>query len=113
FRRGAASANGIAAGARFLAAGAGLAVAGGVAGLVQLIPAPGTSFAPGWFLQWSPERAAKVLAMPWRAFVPLPPPRVDFWNGNVLDPWPVAQLVAGLIVLALAAALLWRRWLAL
>ncbi len=91
------------------AAGIGAALAGAAAGLVQLVPSPGTSFAPAWLLQWLPERAARLAMMPWRAFVPLPPPRVQFWNANVLDSWPTAQAVAGLLVLVLAAALLWRQ----
>ena len=62
------------------AAGLALALAGAVAGLVQLIPAPGTSFAPGWRFGWDPAHAAQVLRMPWRAFVPLPRPGLHFWN---------------------------------
>ena len=94
-------------------AGAVLALAGAVAGLVQLIPEPGTSFAPGWRFGWEPEQARQVLTMPWRAFVPLPRPGLHFWNTNLLDAWPGPQAVAGLLTLALAAALLWRRKVAL
>jgi hypothetical protein len=95
------------------AAGLALALAGSVAGLVQLNPAPGTSFAPGWRFNWDPAHAIKVLAMPWRAFVPLPRPELHFWNSNLLDAWPALQAVAGLLMLALAAAVLWRRKVAL
>ncbi|HET6344918.1 MAG TPA: hypothetical protein VFH51_08295, partial [Myxococcota bacterium] len=95
------------------AAGIGLALTGAVAGLVQLIPEPGTSFAPGWRLVWDPAHAVKVLATPWRAFVPLLRPELHFWNSNLLDAWPVLQAVAGLLTLALATALLWRRKVAL
>lgn len=91
------------------AAGLVLALAGAAAGLVQLIPLPGTSFAPEWHFGWEPGQAVKVLAMPWRAFVPLPRPGVQFWNTNLLDAWPPLQAAAGLLTLALAAALLWRR----
>ena len=91
------------------AAGLGLALAGAVAGLVQLVPAPGTSFAPGWHFGWDSVRAGEVLRMPWRAFVPLPRPELHFWNSNLLDAWPTLEAVAGLLALALAAALLWRR----
>jgi hypothetical protein len=90
------------------AAGLGLALAGAVAGLIQLVPQSGTSFAPGWRFGWDPAHAGKVLSMPWRAFVPLPVPRLHFWNTNVLDAWPGLETVAGLMTLALAAALLWR-----
>lgn len=89
-------------------AGLGLGLAGAAAGLVQLIPEPGTSFAPGWRFGWDPAHAVQALAMPWRAFVPLPLPRLNFWNTNVLDAWPGAQAVAGLAMLGIAAALLWR-----
>jgi len=95
------------------AAGLALALAGFVAGLVQLIPLPGTSFAPGWRFAWDPAHALQVLAMPWRAFVPLPRPGLNFWNTNLLDAWPGLQAAAGLLTLALAAALLWRRKVAL
>lgn len=95
------------------AAGLALALAGAAAGLVQLIPEPGTSFAPGWRFGWDPEQARAALAMPWRAFMPLLRPRLHFWNTNLLDAWPALQAVAGLLTLALAAALLWRRKVAL
>lgn len=89
--------------------GAILALTGALAGLVQLIPEPGTSFAPGWRFGWDPEQARQVLTMPWRAFVPLLRPGLHFWNTNLLDAWPVLQAVAGLLTLGLAAVLLWRR----
>ncbi len=96
------------------AAGLILGVAGAVAGLVQLIPAPGTSFAPGWRFGWGAVQAAKVLAMPWHAFVPLPRFELHFWNSNLLDGWPLAvQAMAGLLALTLAFALLWPRKVAL
>ncbi len=95
------------------AAGLGLALAGAVAGLVQLIPSAGTSFAPGWRFGWDPAQAGQVLAMPWRAFVPLPQPGFHFWNTNLLNPWPVLQALAGLAMLGIAAALLWRSKIAL
>jgi hypothetical protein len=95
------------------AAGLGLGLAGAVAGLVQLIPKSGTSFAPGWRFGWDPAHAANVLAMPWRAFVPLPRPGLHFWNTNLLDAWPGLPAAAGLLTLVLAVALLWRRKVAL
>jgi len=90
-------------------AGLVLGLAGAVAGIVQLIPAPGTSFAPGWRFGWDAATAGAVLRMPWRAFVPLPQPGLHFWNTNLLDAWPGLETLAGLLTLALAAALLWRR----
>jgi hypothetical protein len=95
------------------AAGLALGLAGAIAGLVQLKPLPGTSFAPEWHFGWDPALAAKVLAMPWRAFVPLPWPGLHFWNTNLLDAWPALQAVAGVLTLALAVALLWPRKVAL
>ena len=94
-------------------AGLVLALAGAAAGLIQIIPLPGTSFAPEWHFGWDPALAGKVLAMPWRAFVPLPHFELHFWNTNLLDGWPGLQAVAGLLTLALAVALLWRRKVAL
>lgn len=92
-----------------LAAGLGLGIAGAIAGLVQLIPAAGTSFAPGWRFGWQAEVAERVLQMPWRAFLPLPRPGLHFWNTNVLDGWPRLQAIAGVLALAWAVALLWPR----
>lgn len=94
-------------------AGLALGLAGAIAGLIQLIPLPGTSFAPGWRFSWDPAYALQVLTMPWRSFVPLPRSDVQFWNTNLLDAWPGVQALAGLLMLALAAALLWRRKVAL
>jgi hypothetical protein len=95
------------------AAGLALALAGAVAGLAQLIPKPGTSFAPGWRFAWDPAVAAGVQRMPWRAFVPVPRPELHFWNSNLLDAWPPLQTALGLLTLGLAVALLWRRPVAL
>jgi hypothetical protein len=92
---------------RRVAGGLVLALAGAVAGLVQLFPAPGTNML-SWRLGWDAATASKVLMMPWRAFAPLPRPNLNFWNTNVLDAWPSAQMLAGLLMLALATALLWR-----
>ena len=93
--------------------GAALALAGADAGLLQIIPLPGTSFAPEWHFGWDRALAAKMMMMPWRAFVPVPRLELHFWNTNLLDSWHVVQAVAGLLTLALAVALLWRRKVAL
>jgi hypothetical protein len=94
-------------------AGLALGLAGAIAGLVQLIPAPDTSYASGWRLHWDPVHAGTVLRMAWRAFVPLPQPGLHFWNTNLLDGWPGLQALGGVLMLALAATLLWRRKVAL
>lgn len=86
-----------------------LALVGGIAGLFQLIPESGTSYAPGWRFGWRPDIAERVLQMPWRAFVPLPQFELHFWNSNQLDPWPAMQAAAGLLVLAAAVVFLRRR----
>jgi hypothetical protein len=91
---------------RGLAGATALAAGGAVAGVVQLIPAPGTSFAPAWRTTWDGALATTVLGVPWRALVPLPWPRVQFWNSNVLDPWPVAQALAGIVAVVIGTALL-------
>jgi hypothetical protein len=90
-------------------AGLALALSGFLAGLVQMVPLPGTSFAPGWNVHLDPAHASQTLMMAWRSFVPLPRPWVQYWNTNLLDPWPALQAAGGLLMLILAAAILWRR----
>ena len=70
-----------------LVTGVCLALAGAVAGLLQLSPRPETIFAPPWHSRGIPRSRSR----PWRrpdAFVPLPRPGLHFWNSNLLDPWP-------------------------
>lgn len=90
-----------------LLAGATLAAVGAVAGLVQLVPAPGGVLSH-WNLDWTPWRLARSLRIPWRAFVPLPSPELQFWNTNLLDPWPAVHTLAGCAMLGLAGLLLRR-----
>ena len=92
-----------------IAAGLALALAGGLAGLVQLNPETGTSFAQAWRFGWYPEVALRVLQMPLRAFAPLPQPGLHFWNTNLLDPWPALQALAGVGMLLGAIAFVWPR----
>ena len=95
------------------AAGLVLGLAGAAAGLVQMIPASGTGFAPGWHVGWEPVRALRVFQMPWRAFVPWPRLELHFWNSNLLDSWPAIQAVAGGLLLVLVAVVLRRHLAAL
>ena len=95
------------------AGGLAFALAGAVAGLLQLVPMPGTSYAGGWRFGWDPAAAKTVLMLPWRAFVPLPTFGLNFWGTNLLDFQTTLQAAAGLLALALAAALLWRAKVAL
>jgi hypothetical protein len=90
-------------------AGMALAAAGAALGLAQLVPKAGTSFAPGWHLVWEAPRAQATLRLPWRALVPLPPLRTQFWNVNGLDSWPLLESFLGVAVLILAFAVLWPR----
>jgi hypothetical protein len=93
--------------------GTALALTGAVAGLLQLIPEPGTTFAVGWRFGWYPARALATLQMPWHAFFPLPRLQLEFWNSDLLAPWPLWQAMAGAAALALAMIILWPRKLAL
>ena len=95
------------------AAGLALGLAGAAVGLAQIIPSPGTSFAPDWRFGWDAAQAAKVLTIPWHAFVPVPQPGLHFWNSNLLDAWPALQALAGLLALAFAVVFLWPRKVAL
>lgn len=95
------------------ATGVAIAIAGSLAGLMQLIPEPGTSFMPGWRLDWNASVARDVLQIPWRALVPLPRPAIAFWNTNVLDPWPNLEAGAGFLTLIVAVLFLRRHTVAL
>lgn len=95
------------------AGGLALALAGAVAGLLQLVPMPGSTYAGGWRFGWDPAAAKTVLMLPWRAFVPLPRFGLNFWGTNLLDFQTTLQAAAGLLTLALAAAFLWRAKVAL
>lgn len=95
---------------RDLLVGGAIAGAGAIAGLVQLAPASGTGFARGWRLfVWAPGVFERVLQWTWKGMFPLPEPRLDFWNSNLLEAWPLAMAVAGPLALAGAVALLWPR----
>jgi hypothetical protein len=94
-------------------AGAALALTGAVAGMVQLIPETGTTFAVGWRLGWDPAQALAILQMPWHGFFPLPRLQLEFWNSDLLAQWPRRQAAAGAATLVLAMIILWPRKLAL
>jgi hypothetical protein len=78
-----------------MAIGLTLAIVGAVAGLMQLVPRPGTTFAPEWTFGWDATKAKLALEVPWRAVVPVPKPMRSFWSSNLLDTWPWAQRAAG------------------
>jgi len=90
-------------------AGGAIGLAGAIAGIVQLVPAAGTSFAPAWRLAWEPRIFERVLQSFWKPMVPMPHPRLHFWNSNLLEAWPLAMAVAGPLVVAGAITLLWPR----
>ena len=90
-------------------AGLGLGLGGALAGLVQLVPEPGTSYAPGWRFDWQPQIAEKVAQMPFKAFLPWPRLGLNFWNTNLLDPWPAPLAAAGALVAVGATVFLWPR----
>lgn len=98
---------------REVLAGVAIALAGAVAGIVQVIPEAGTPFAVGWHFDWDPKRAIETLQMPWRAFLPLVRPQREAWNSDVLGALPGWRALAGVASLALGTALLWPRKLAL
>ncbi len=95
------------------AAGLALAIGGGIAGLIQLIPEEGTSYAPGWHFGWEPALAQQVLQMPWRGVAVVPRAQLTFWNTNLLDAWPALQAALGVLVLGGAVVFLWPRKVAL
>jgi hypothetical protein len=60
-----------------------------------------------------PAQALATLQAPWHAVFLLPRPQLEFWNSNMLAPWPLWQAVAGVAALALVIIILWPRKLAL
>ncbi|MBI2214091.1 MAG: hypothetical protein HYU52_10630 [Acidobacteria bacterium] len=98
---------------RDVAIGLTMGIAGAIAGLVQLIPSAGTSFAPGWKLAWNAELALKVLRIPWRVFMPLPRLQMSGWNLNMFDAWPLVEAAGGAALLLITIAMLARRKVAL
>jgi hypothetical protein len=96
-----------------LAGGFAVAVHGAIAGIVQVIPAPGTWVASQWRFFWDESLAVRTAQVPWRGFVPWPQMRVEFWNSNILDSWPRAEAIAGAVLFLVAIAILWRQTAAL
>src|SRR6185503_17442905 len=92
---------------REIAAGLALLAGGAIAGIVQMAPPPETRI-PGWRFAWEPIAAIRPAMMGWRALVPVPRLDLHFWNSNVLDPWPALEVAAGVLMLLLGLALLWR-----
>ncbi len=90
----------------------GLTLVGVVAAFFQFKAKPGISMNP-WFLHWDTAHAIDTLRTAWSGFVPVPRVGRNFWNTNLLDPWPVLEAVAGLLVLVAGAAFLRRRTVAL
>ena len=61
---------------------------GGLWSFMQIRPPPETAMHAAWdFL--NPWWALRATTLFWRAFVPLPAFRMDFWNSNVLDTFDV------------------------
>lgn len=101
--------------ARLAAAGAFFAAAVAIS-VVQMIPPADAPFAAGWRTDWRPDVAARVLGQVTAALLPLPPPRLDFWNRHLLDGAPAVRALLGGVLLAglpwllrdrLAALALW------
>lgn len=87
-----------------------LTVAGLVAALFQILPAPSSASAlPQLRVDWDLTEAVKTVETAWRAFVPLPQFQLNFWNTNVLQPWPALRALAGILTLCVAFAVLWGR----
>ena len=98
---------------RQIAWAAALAVAGGIAGLIQLIPESGTPFAVGWTFRWDAARAIETLHVPWRAILPVLQPQVQAWNSDILANHPAWRATGGVLALALVTLILWPRKVAL
>ncbi len=79
-----------------VAAGAVLLLSGFAVSLASIFPGPDRAFTAGWKQTPAAERFLATVTTLWRGYAPLPAPRVQFWNTNVLDGTPA--LMAGLSV---------------
>lgn len=66
------------------------------------VPPPDSSFLKPWRQAFRPDDALASVASLWTGYAPLPPLGAPWWNHNLLDPWPAARLVLGLLLLGLA-----------
>ena len=100
-----------------------LIVVGLYTGIKQISPPPDSGFANGWRWQWRDGAADKVGEIVTRSYLPVPVPKVTFWNSNrfldkpadgqdaQLIP-PARRFVCGLALLALGSfCFLKRPWL--
>jgi hypothetical protein len=86
------------------ALGAGVIFAGGVLfSAFRMSPPADSAFYPSSHLSLDPTSVGRTLAMMWKAFVPIPQIKPDFWNSNIVTNLP---LVAVLSILVLAVSLL-------
>jgi hypothetical protein len=87
-----------------------LTLAGLCAAVFQIVPASSSAAAvPAWRFGWDLTDVLKTVSTTWRAFVPLPQLQLNFWNTNVLQPWPPLRALGGFLALFVGLAVVWRR----
>ncbi len=86
-----------------LAGGAAILLAAVAFAVWSMVPPPDSGFAVGWNFAPTKRQVLAALSIPWRAFFPLPPPGLHFWNGNVLAQHPRTAAWMGLLIVLLVA----------
>ncbi len=86
-----------------------LVLAGFAAAALQMRPPADGSYAAEWNTSWDARRCLAALATVPRALLPLPLPRLHFWNTHVLDRLDAAGAALGAALVLLVAALAARR----
>ncbi len=96
--------------------GLGIAAAGIIFAVWQMIPPPDTGYAMGWHVGLEPARLLQVLKNMTNAFLPLPKPGPGFWETQFLEgfsPYRHFSWLGALVILMVVSLSLVRRPLAL
>jgi hypothetical protein len=96
--------------------GVGIAAAGIVFAVWQMIPPPDTGYAMGWHFGFDPAKLALVLKNMTAAYLPLPKPGPGFWETELLamlSLYRTCSWIGALVLLVLVSLALLRRPLAL
>jgi len=81
-----------------------LMAAAAILAALQELPAADYEHARGWHLGWNGLLAIYVARGFFKALLPVPPARIHFWNDSAFFPWPPPPGAAGILISAIAVA---------